>query len=60
MQQRGRKKRTQLVERKSKIRADIPRLIEKLDAARQGKFRPYNPDSYGKLSNPQSAIRNCL
>ncbi len=26
-----------------------PRLREKLEAARQGKFRPYQPDSYDAL-----------
>jgi Arc/MetJ-type ribon-helix-helix transcriptional regulator len=26
-----------------------PRLREKLEAARQGKFRPYHPDSYDAL-----------
>jgi Arc/MetJ-type ribon-helix-helix transcriptional regulator len=29
--------------------ADPPRLREKLDAARQGKFRPYNPQAYDAL-----------
>jgi Arc/MetJ-type ribon-helix-helix transcriptional regulator len=29
--------------------AEPPRLREKLEAARQGKFRPYNPDSYDAL-----------
>jgi Arc/MetJ-type ribon-helix-helix transcriptional regulator len=29
--------------------ADPPRLREKLDAARQGKFRPYDPHAYDAL-----------
>ena len=29
--------------------ADPPRLREKLDAARRGKFRPYNPQAYDAL-----------
>ena len=29
--------------------ADPPRLREKLDAARQGKFRPYHPQAYDAL-----------
>ena len=29
--------------------ADPPRLREKLDAARQGKFRPYDPQAYDAL-----------
>jgi Arc/MetJ-type ribon-helix-helix transcriptional regulator len=29
--------------------ADPPRLAEKLDAARQSKFRPYDPQSYDAL-----------
>jgi Arc/MetJ-type ribon-helix-helix transcriptional regulator len=29
--------------------ADPPRLWEKLDAARQGKFRPYDPQAYDAL-----------
>ena len=29
--------------------AEPPRLREKIEAARQGKFRPYNPDSYDAL-----------
>lgn len=29
--------------------ADPPRLREKLDAARQGKFSPYNPKTYDAL-----------
>ena len=29
--------------------ADPPRLREKLEAARQGKFRPYDPQTYNAL-----------
>ena len=29
--------------------ADPPRLREKLDAARQGKFRPYDPQAYDAM-----------
>ena len=29
--------------------AEPPRLREKIEAARQGKFRPYNPQSYDAL-----------
>lgn len=29
--------------------ADPPRLREKLDAARRGEFRPYNPQAYDAL-----------
>jgi len=29
--------------------AEPPRLLEKLDAARQGSFRPYDPKAYDEL-----------
>ena len=35
--------------------AEPPRLREKIEAARQGKFRPYDPQSYDALLAPADA-----